>query len=395
MADAFLTGVRVLEAGESRAVSFAGKLLTDLGAEVWMLEAPGRGNRLRRHRPLLPSGVSGLFEFLARGKRSVTVDLDLEDGQELARRLAAVFDGVIADRAAWQRVEPGETALGGQCPFSIVSVSSRGAPHPTEPESEFVDFHEGGVGYMTPGRVDDPAREYPIEMTGGGQSSYIGGLYSAIAFLQGLALGRVTDETVRNDVSVQASAASMMVLNIPWWEYAGTVPSRLRAAGRPTRSTNGFVRVKDGRVSISMIEEHQWDGLLRVLGAPDWTNLPVFATQLDRGANWDALRVCLEEHFKDMPAQQVMERCQAENVPVFVVRDMDMVLRSEHERARGFFAPSEPDGVLMPSNPWIVDDAPLSSHGRGPAIGEHTLDALRLIGMDAEDYDAFQQVGVV
>jgi crotonobetainyl-CoA:carnitine CoA-transferase CaiB-like acyl-CoA transferase len=395
MAGGFLAGVRVIEAGESRALGFAGKLLSDLGAEVWLLEAPGRGNRLRRRRPLLPSGVSGIFEFLARGKRSVSVDCDLEDGQELARRFAAICDGVIADRAAWERADGGEGVFGSRRPFSVVTVSSRGAPHPTESESEFVDFHEGGVGYMTPGRVEDPEREYPIDMAGGGQASYIGGLYSAIAFLQGLALGRVTGETVCNDVSLQSSAASMMVLNIPWWEYAGTIPSRLRAAGRPTRSTNGFVRVKDGRVSISMIEEHQWDGLLRVLGAPEWTNLPVFATQLDRGANWDALRVCLEQHFKDSPAQEVMERCQAENVPVFVVRDMEMVLTSEHERVRGFFAPSEPDGVLMPSNPWIIDDVPLSSHGRSPTIGEHTIEALRLIGMDDEDYDAFQQVGVV
>src|SRR5579859_898565 len=104
MAETFLSGVRVIEAGESRAVAFAGKLLADLGAEVWLLEAPGRGHRLRRRRPLLQSGVSGLFEFLARGKCSLTVDLDLEDGQELARRFAAVCDGVLAERTAWVRL---------------------------------------------------------------------------------------------------------------------------------------------------------------------------------------------------------------------------------------------------------------------------------------------------
>jgi crotonobetainyl-CoA:carnitine CoA-transferase CaiB-like acyl-CoA transferase len=90
-----------------------------------------------------------------------------------------------------------------------------------------------------------------------------------------------------------------------------------------------------------------------------------------------------------------MERCQAENVPVFVVRDMEMILGSTHERARGFFAPSEPDAVLMPTNPWIVDDVPLSSHGHSPAIGQHTVEALQLIGMDGEDYDAFHEAGVV
>ncbi|MGH2604684.1 MAG: CoA transferase, partial [Dehalococcoidia bacterium] len=99
--------------------------------------------------------------------------------------------------------------------------------------------------------------------------------------------------------------------------------------------------------------------------------------------------------FKDTPAQAVMERCQAENVPVFVVRDMAMVLTSAHEQARGFFAPSEPDGVLMPANPWIVDGVPLSSTGRAPHLGEHTPAALSLLGMDAEDYAAFQELGVV
>jgi crotonobetainyl-CoA:carnitine CoA-transferase CaiB-like acyl-CoA transferase len=385
----------VLEVGESRAVGFAGKLLTDFGAEVWLIEAPGRGSRLRRRRPLLPSGVSGLFEFLARGTRSLTADLELEDGQELVRRFAALCDGVIAERAVWERIDADAPVDGPLLPFSVVTVSSRGAPHATEPESELVDFHEGGGGYMTPGRVEDPEREYPLDMAGGGQASQIGGLYSAIALLHGLALGRATGERVHNDVSLQSALAGMMVLNVPWYEYAGMVPSRQRAAGRPTRSTTGFVRVKDGRVSISMIEEHQWDSLVRVLGAPDWTKLPVFATQLDRGANWDGLRAFLEDHFRETTAQEVMERCQAANVPVFVVREMDEILRSAHEQARGFFAPSEPDGVLLPANPWLMDGAPVSSRGRSPAIGEHTREALRLLGMDDEDYEAFWEQGVV
>lgn len=395
MTVAFLAGVRVIELGESRAAAFAGKLLRDLGAEVWLVEPPGCGNRLRRRRPLLPCGTSGLFEFLARGKRSVCLDLEQEDGRELARRLAATASGVIAERSLWRRVECEQADEAGAGPRSIVTVSSRGAPHAEAPESEFVDAHEGGIGYMTPGRVDDPAREYPIDLARGGQAAYIGGLYAAIAFLHGLTLAGTTDETVRNDLSLQAAAASMLLLNLPWWEYAGTVPSRRRAAGRPSRSVAGFVRVRDGRVAISMIEEHQWDGLVRALGAPEWTQLPVFATQLDRAANWDALRACLEDEFKDTPAQQVMERCQAANVPVFVVRELEAVLASAHERERGFFVPSEPDGVLLPGNPWLVDGEPAGTGGRSPVVGEHTLEALQLLGMEAEDYASFQELGVV
>ncbi len=144
-----------------------------------------------------------------------------------------------------------------------------------------------------------------------------------------------------------------------------------------------------------MIEEHQWDSLVRVVDGAEWTTWPVFTTQLDRSANWDALCACLEEEWKDTPAEEVMARCQAQNVPVFVVRDMNMILQSAHERARGFFAPSEPDGVMLPTNPWMVDGVPVSSRGRAPALGEHTAAAFQILGLGADDLAAFHEVGVI
>ncbi|MFN8556801.1 MAG: hypothetical protein U0531_05435 [Dehalococcoidia bacterium] len=65
---------------------------------------------------------------------------------ELARRFAGLCNGVLADRAVWERI--GGDGLAG--PVGIVTVSSRGAPFPVDQDSEFVDFHEGGGGYMTP-----------------------------------------------------------------------------------------------------------------------------------------------------------------------------------------------------------------------------------------------------
>src|SRR5205823_3979115 len=141
----------------------------------------------------------GLFEFLARGKRSLTVDLDLDDGQELARRFAAVCDGVLAERTAWERVETNDVDGAGRRTLAVVTISSLGAPNPATPESDFVDVHEGGVSYMTPGRVESPEREYPIDVAHGGQGSYIGGVYSAIALLHGIAVGRAGGDCVRND----------------------------------------------------------------------------------------------------------------------------------------------------------------------------------------------------
>ncbi|MFN8556802.1 MAG: CoA transferase [Dehalococcoidia bacterium] len=238
-------------------------------------------------------------------------------------------------------------------------------------------------------------KEHPIDAAHGGQASYVGGLYAAIALLQAVAVARSSGHAIHNDVSLQSALAAMMVLNVPWFTYAGVAPSRQRSAGRPGRAMGGFIRVKDGRVAITMIEEHQWDGLVRALGAPEWTALPTFTTQLDRSAHWDGIRAFLEEEWRGLTTREVMERCQAENVPVFTVREMDEILASAHEAARGFFAPSEPDGVMLPTNPWMIDGAALGSRGRSPGIGEHTRAALTMLGLSDEDFDAFHEAGVI
>jgi crotonobetainyl-CoA:carnitine CoA-transferase CaiB-like acyl-CoA transferase len=397
MTQGLLSGLRVVELGESRAAGFACKLLADLGAEVWLLEPVGRGSILRRRRPLLPSGESGLFAFLARGKRSVSVDLTTSDGRELARRFIALGDGVIADAALWATlVEDGDGVTAPKGAVAVVTVSGRGWPEDAKcVPSEFVDFHEGGGGYMTPGQAHDPRAEYPLDLAQGGQASYVGGVYTVFAFLNALALTRSTTEGVWNDVSNQASVASMMLLNVPWYHYAGQVPSRLAAAKRPTIAFGGFVRVKDGRVNMVLVEEHQWQGLIRVLGTPEWSSWPVFATQLERSSNWDAIQHQLEEALVDTTRAEFVEKCQQQMVPVFPVRSMQDILESKHEHARQFFSTVEGDSTLLPTNPWVIDNIPPRSTAVVPALGEHTREAFYSVGLNEEDYDIFRELGVV
>jgi len=397
MTQGLLSGLRIVEVGESRAAGFACKLLDDLGAEIWLLEPVGRGNILRRRRPLLPNGESGLFAFLGRGKRSIGVDLNASDGRELARRFIALCDGVVADAALWALLtEDGDGVAGSTLPIAVATVSGRGWPETAKcASSEFVDFHEGGGGYMTPGQAQDPVAEYPLDLAHGGQASYVGGIYTTLAFLNALALTRSVADGVWNDVSNQASVASMMLLNIPWYHYAGQVPSRLAAAKRPTIAFGGFVRVQDGRVNMILVEEHQWQGLVRVLGSPEWTKWPVFATQLDRSSNWDAIKHQLEDTLVNTTRAEFVGKCQQQMVPVFPVRSMQDILESEHEHARQFFSAIEGDTTLLPTNPWTIDDIPPRSTTAVPKLGEHTKPAMYAVGLTEEDYDVFRELGVV
>ena len=92
-----LAGVRVIDlAGEPGAQ--AGRILCDLGADVVMVEPRG-GGPARLVPPLLPGPEGDLlsphFAYMAAGKRSVTLDLDREEGRDLLRGLVSGADVLL------------------------------------------------------------------------------------------------------------------------------------------------------------------------------------------------------------------------------------------------------------------------------------------------------------
>ncbi len=90
-----LAGVRVLELARILAGPWVGQTLADLGADVVKVERPGAGDDTRAWGPPFVAGADGgdlsaaYFHACNRGKRSVAVDFETEEGQELVRRLAA------------------------------------------------------------------------------------------------------------------------------------------------------------------------------------------------------------------------------------------------------------------------------------------------------------------
>ena len=89
-----LEGIRVLDFTRVLAGPYASMVMADLGAEVLKVELPGKGDESRQFGPF-QNGESAYFTSINRGKKSVTIDLRIEEGQELARRLAGECDVLI------------------------------------------------------------------------------------------------------------------------------------------------------------------------------------------------------------------------------------------------------------------------------------------------------------
>src|SRR6187200_2965742 len=96
-----LAGLKVLELARILAGPWVGQLLADLGADVVKVERPGVGDDTRGWGPPFIEAADGgdlsaaYFHACNRGKRSIEVDFDTDEGQSLIRDLALNADVVI------------------------------------------------------------------------------------------------------------------------------------------------------------------------------------------------------------------------------------------------------------------------------------------------------------
>ncbi|MGN6499724.1 MAG: CoA transferase, partial [Tsuneonella sp.] len=111
-----LRGIKVIELGQLIAGPFCGQLLGDMGADVVKIEPPGSGDPMRQW----GNGEHKVWwEVIARNKRSVSIDLRVAQGQELARRLLADADIMI------ENFKPGTMEKWGLDPVTLHAVNPR------------------------------------------------------------------------------------------------------------------------------------------------------------------------------------------------------------------------------------------------------------------------------
>ena len=89
-----LDGIRILELGNIVAAPFAGKILSEFGAEVIKVEEPTKGDPLRNWRVMdKETSVGGYVQ--GRNKKSITVNLREKEGQDIVRKLVKKVDVVL------------------------------------------------------------------------------------------------------------------------------------------------------------------------------------------------------------------------------------------------------------------------------------------------------------
>ncbi|MCH7553272.1 MAG: CoA transferase [Chloroflexi bacterium] len=411
-----LHGLRVLDLTVVWAGPFATMLLGDLGAEVIRIETLHRPDTITRG-PANPSPIvlegargsyypdrdagerpwnrSGYFNFAARHKHSMTVDLRRPEGLEVVKRLASVSDVVVDNNRfgtmrnlgisyeSLREVRPdiiylAAPAFGNTGPYA--GVRGFGA------NTEAVVGHTWLRGYPDA----DPSMTYVIF-----HSDAAAGATAAFAVIAAVHHRDRTGEGQFIDLS---QAENMMHhLAQPFMDYSINKRSQESLANRDeTMAPQGVYACKgeDEWVAISIATDAQWAALAGIIGKPRLRNDIRFRTILSRKRNHEALDELLRDWTRDKGSYEIMATLQDARIaagPVIGYRDAHY---DPHLIDRGFFElVSEPQaGIhLHPSRGFRLSETPLHVRGPAPTMGQHN-DAIygALLGYSAAEVEEFR-----
>ncbi len=383
--------------------AYATKLMADLGADVIKVESPPAGDRARTRGPF-PGGAphperSGLFLYLNANKRGITLDLAQARGQRLLAELVADTDLLVHNFIPAEMAALGMDygALSQRNPnLVMVSITPFGlaGPYRDYQATDLTLWNAGGIAYLNgggPGAVDQP----PLKAFGQ-QSELQGGLNAAVAGLAAL-FSRCRGGTGQHvSVSIQECLAAILELAFEFWPYMGLVASRL---GQKPIQPLDFLECRDGWIFLCCVEEHQWQTFIDIMGNPEWAGLELFENRLTRAANWDALKLLLQNLVHDRSVDELYRAGQARRVPLAPVSTMADLMASEHLKSRGFFAVldhPQAGRLTYPGAPYQFTLTPWTLRRPAPLLGQHNEEIyVRRLGNSPEDFQALQQSGVV
>lgn len=387
-------GIRVVEYGQTTMAPYCTRLLADAGADVIKVEPP-EGDMARRRGPF-PGDVpdperSGLFLLLNVNKRGACLDIATREGRKELDRLLASARVLVTDlcprEARRLRLEPRRLRRAfPQLLITSITPFGETGPYRDFRANDHVVYNMGGLAYATPGmpdHVDDPRKEPPLRPATP-IAEFIAGATGATATAMGL-LRQARDGCGHHvEVSAQEAVAFMLYQNVVAYSYGRLITGRLPI--QMARMPNAVMPCQDGYVILAVPYDHMWKPFVALMGNPDWAHWECFRTSLLRAAHWDALYPLLLEWTMRFSGEEIMRMTQGIGLACFVAYTIDKVVRSQHEKERGFFWNLEMDRerpALVPGSPFIFSRTPLGLRRPAPKLGEHTEEILHDAAPDA------------
>lgn len=407
-----LEGLRVLDLGTRIAAPFCAGLLGEMGAEVIKIEQPGTGDFMRGIGPFIeaaPTGdadadtdadTSGYSLFWAvegRDRKSVTLDLRVDEGQDIFRRLAATAD-VVVENFRPGTLEKWHIAPGDLDPrLVVVRITSFGqdGPYAPRPGLDRVGIGYGGLLHLT-GYPDRPPVRVGVTI-----SDYLTGVFAAHAASAALyardARAHGTGAVI--DAALYGAVLRVLEWTLPAYDRLGTVRSREGNRLANSAPLDNYPTADGKYVCIVAGSDANFARLCKAMERIDLLDDPRFGSLAQRAAHNDEINGIVADWTASREAAGIERACVAHDVPVATAYTATEIFADPHIAARHDLVTVD-DPVAGPMRqqspfPRFVGEPARAPKG-APRLGEHTNAVLHeLLGLAPEHLERLARAGVV
>jgi formyl-CoA transferase len=393
-----LSDLRVIEMGQLLAGPFCGQLLADFGAEVIKVEPPGAGDPMREWGREKAGGKSLWWPVVARGKKSVAIDLRTKSGQLLVRRLVEQADVVVENfrPGTLEKWGLGPTQLQALNPrLIIVRVSGYGqtGPYADRPGYGAIGEAMGGLRAV----IGEPDR--PPARAGVSIGDTLAAMFACIGCLSALHHRSLTGRGQVVDSALYEAVLGVMESLIPEYHIAGYVRPRTGSILPNVSPANAYPTADGKEHLISANQDTVWRRLATAMGQPDLGDDDRFSTHTARGQNQAELDALITAWASTITATELETRLNEHAVPNGKIYTAPDMLEDVHFAARQAIVtmqhPALGDFPMQNVVPKL-SATPGSVRWLGPELGEHTDEVLgNVLGLDAVRRAALRADGTI
>jgi crotonobetainyl-CoA:carnitine CoA-transferase CaiB-like acyl-CoA transferase len=375
-------GLRVLDFSTTIAGPHCARMLADMGAEVIKVESAD--GETMRTRPPVRNGCSTTFGQLNIGKKSLVLDLKSAEGAEVIRRLVASVDIVLENfrPGVMRRLKLDHETLRGLNPKLIYcSISGYGQTGPSAELPAYAPVIHAASGYDMAHLAYQPGRNRP-DFCGIYLADVLTGVYAFGAISSALYQRTITQRGQHIDVSMLESMLSLTLNELQWSQFE--VP--------PTsRPMFGPIETADGYVMVAIASEKTFQGLMKVIGRPEWVSDSRFAAYAARRSNWGEMMEGVETWSRTVTTENCLAALNRDGVPSSAYRTVSEALGDPQIAHRGALSEVEDgSGTFRVLNlPFRMSGAKVAAGQRMATLGEHTRALLKEAGLSEQAIAAF------
>jgi len=373
----------------------ATKFMADMGATVIHIESYTRPDITRVSAPYKDwqPGInrSAFFAVYNDGKYGITLNLRIPQAQEVAKRIIHNWADVVADAhlpGIMEKFGLEYETLRKEKPDLIhvaTSLQGKTGPYSTMPGHGMVGVSLGGFTQIT----GWPDREPTVPF--GALTDFLTFPHMVTALIAALIHRKKTGEG--QYIELSQLECSVQFLAPPIMDYMINGRILERTGNRSSYAApHGVYRCKgEGErwCAIAVSTEEEWRNFCDVIGNPEWTKDPRFATFMGRKGNEDELDTFVEGWTVNYPPEEVMSLMQAAGVPAGAVESGEDLVADPQLNHRGthvILKHPEIGPHIYQAPPYRFSKTPHELTMPAPCLGQHNEYVLKeILGMSDDE----------